>query len=87
MLTVQTLNLTTSTYMYVLQGKLPLGEALSGLTGLKTIDIREHHISGEDWRLRGFLYGVHAVHTSQYSVYSTVQCVPAVVVWIWVDLE
>jgi hypothetical protein len=39
-------NLTTSTYMFVLQGRLPLGEALSGLTGLKTLDIREHHISG-----------------------------------------
>jgi hypothetical protein len=40
------LNLTTSTYLFVLQGQLPLGEALAGLSGLKTIDIREHHITG-----------------------------------------
>lgn len=40
------INLTTSTYLFALQGQLPLGEALAGLTGLKTIDIREHHISG-----------------------------------------
>ena len=42
----QMVNLTTSTYTYVFEGHLPSGEALSGLTGLKVVDIREHHISG-----------------------------------------
>jgi hypothetical protein len=49
---LQAVNLTTSTYTYVFQGHLPSGEVLSGLTGLKVLDIREHHISGplpEDW--------------------------------------
>lgn len=42
----QAVNLTTTTYTYVFQGHLPSGEVLSGLTGLKVLDIREHHISG-----------------------------------------
>jgi hypothetical protein len=44
---VQALNLTTNSVEFVLEGHLPLGEALAGLTGLKFLDVRSHHISGE----------------------------------------
>lgn len=47
---MQTLNLTTNSVEFVLEGHLPLGEVLAGLTGLKTLDIRSHQISGE-WYL------------------------------------
>jgi hypothetical protein len=46
---MQALNLTTNSVEFVLEGHLPLGEVLAGLTGLKTLDIRSHHISGEGY--------------------------------------
>lgn len=42
----QAINLTTNSFQFVLQGQLPSGDALLGLTGLKTLDIRQHHITG-----------------------------------------
>jgi hypothetical protein len=42
----QAINLTTDSFKAVFAGELPSGEALSGLPGLTTLDIRGHHITG-----------------------------------------